>query len=378
MEKETGQNLVLPFRWIPAALFGLANALFFMKYSARVMGPYGVPAAAYLLFVLVSLALFHGTLDRIGSHAKVFLLLAAGFSAAYLLVMLHVDPSSLNVDRFSAITAFDNSLIHGQYPYAARSHLGHQVSGFPGLFLLFMPFYLFGDPGYFQIIAFILFCLLVWKSGQPGGKRPVLLLLAGTAPLFLWEVVARSELFGNMVLLLAVVAWLEGKKEKAGLPLMALSGLLAGLLLSTRGIILVPLLLYFGRFLKRRGPAHWVVFIAAAMAAVAVIFLPFYFWNPAAFAENNPFKVQAGYIPSGLLFVVLILAAALSFTIRTWDGFLLTSGYLLFGTVAAVFFLGVAEEGFKRAVFGSEFDLSYFQFAMPFLLLSLFRPGKAV
>jgi len=377
MEKETRQNLVLPFRWVPAALFSIIQALFLVKYSARVMGPYWVPAAAYLLFVLVSLSLFHGTLDRIGRHAKVFLVLALSFSAVILLAMKQVEPSSLNVDRFSAIAAFDNNLIHGQFPYAARTHLGQQVSGFPGLFLLLLPFHLLGDPGYFQVVAFLLFAFLVWKSGLTGGKRPVLLLLAGAAPVFLWECVARSELFGNMVLLLVALHWLESGKEETGLRPVAVAGLIAGLLLSTRGIVIVPLVLFFSRFMRGRGISSWALFLGLSAAAVALIFLPFYFWDRAAFLANNPFKVQAGYIPTRLLMAVLAITAVLSFSIRTWDGFLLYSGYILFGTVAVVFCLNVSDVGFKAAVFESAFDLSYFQFSMPFLLLSLFRTAKA-
>jgi hypothetical protein len=377
MEKETRQNLVLPFRVLPAALFGLANALFFMKYSSRVVGLYGVPAGAYLLFVLVSLFLFHGTLDRIGRQKAVFTALAFAFAAAVILAMRHVAPSSLNVDRFSAIAAFDDNLIHGRFPYAARTHLGHPVSGFPGLFLLLLPFHLLGDPGYFQIPAFLLFCLLAWRTDLSGGKKTALLLLAGTAPIFLWECMVRSELFGNMALLIAALLWLEGKRGKGGLLTAAAAGLLAGLFLSTRGIVLVPLMLYFIRFLKGRGARSWVVCLGAAAATAAIIFLPFYFWDPTAFLANNPFKIQSGYIPSGLLLAVLLLTALLGFTIRTWDGFLLTSGYILFGTIAVVFCLNLLETGFSEAVFKSGFDLSYFQFSAPFLLLSMFRPESA-
>jgi hypothetical protein len=372
MNNETENPSLIRFRVLPAVLFAAANALFVLKYGERATGHAGWCVAAYVLFAGALLFFAPGRLRAAGKFPQPFFFLAAIIALGFVYAMKRVDPYTLNVDRWSAITAFDKSLLSGSFPYAARSHLGQPASGFPGLFLLMLPFYLLGDAGYFQIFSFLAFSVLIWKREMDSGKKAALLLLAGTSPMFFWECAARSELFGNMTLLLLALFWTESKKEKFSSGTAVIAGVLAGLVLSTRGVTVIPLLVYFVSFLRSFGWRRRAAFVLALAVTAAAIFLPFYLWDRAAFSGNNPFLLQAGYIPAGLLIPALVAAAVAGFFARNWDRFLSASGYILFAVIGAVFFLSIREMGLSRAVLLSGFDLSYFQFAAPFLLLFLF------
>jgi len=74
------------------------------------------------------------------------------------ITMLSLAPRmAFDVDRWSAIHNSLVALFNGEYPYNAVTHLGGEIGGFPGLFILALPFTLLGEEGLLQVFAGLLF-----------------------------------------------------------------------------------------------------------------------------------------------------------------------------------------------------------------------------
>ncbi len=385
-----------PVFWLIISMLALSGGLFALKYAPRV----GVPATAAAAMYLVVFCLHCGTawfgarvLQR-SRHPRVLLFLTLGvYIVAALFVYMRIDPMALMVDRWSALDYFLSSLLHGSYPYNADSHLGHPISGFPGLFLLALPFYLLGDVGMMQFAAFIGFAFLALRlsrdhtdavRGSSTAAREsssavressaafVLLLLAGL-PVFVYELAVRSDLFFNMT----AVAWLlylglQPKLVRGGRLLILAAAW--GVLASTRGVVVIPFLLAVFPLLKGRKIGEVLAFGAVLIGTFVFTVLPFYLWDKAAFLSQNPFTVQSGYIPGWALALVLLLAVYLGYRYRAAPRLFMHTGLILFGTLLGCLLLKALQTGWTHTVWGNGFDISYFAIPIPFLLLHLLEP----
>lgn len=350
------------------------NSLYMLKYGARITGYYWILVPVYILFVMLSmLILNHFSKKIIRAPVIFFCGLCLCFLVGFFLALGRIDPLTVQVDRWSAITSFNNALLSGDYPYASRTHLDHAVSSFPCLFLLAMPFQLLGDVGYLQLFGFICFGFLAYKSYTVLNHRTISLFLLGTSPIFLSEVAIRSELFSNMIVVLLLFFGCEFFRRKKNSQNMALCGIAAGLVLSTRGIVLIPFTVYFAGYFKKNELLRAAVFALSSIITFSLTLLPFYLRDKVLFMENNPFILQSSYIPEVLLAGVIIVSLIVGLRTRQFDDFLLSAGYIIFTTVLFVFLLAVARFGWGQVVYQSYFDISYFEFSVPLLLLGLFR-----
>jgi len=366
-----------PLRWTSALLFTAVNALFLAKYAFNALGPRGLAAPALyaacaLALCAVGPRLLAGPLRR----PRAFAVLAAALVALALAAVALTAGLELPVDRASAIVTFEQRLLHGDYPYAALTRLDHQISGFPGLFLLFLPLHLLGEVGLSQPLALLACALLLWRGpGAPAQKAAALLLLAGS-PLFVWEVVVRSELLANLVLSAWLLEWTLRGERRSTRGAAALGGLAAGVLLTTRGIVLVPLLVFLRLVYGKLGRGGTLIAAGCAAASAAAILTPFVLWSRGQGA-GSPLLVQVSSIPTPVLAASLCAALLLGLRCRSQDEAQAATGALLCAIVAVAFALFCARLGLTEAMLRSRFDLSYFAFALPFLLLSLYRPPDA-
>ena len=189
--------------WVFLALYLLINGLFVYKYSTRFLPhpwlwtlcyPCGVCA---LFFILV-----RDSDLKLKRHANNALFIFSVILIALILVfvMQHFNPAQIRVTRFPALHDWISRLLNGQYPYTSPA----RPSGFPFLFLIAVPFYLLGDLGLLQIFAFLIFAYIIhYRFGSDGTNRLRGLLLLVLSPVFLYEIAVRSDLFSNMVLVIA-------------------------------------------------------------------------------------------------------------------------------------------------------------------------------
>ena len=141
-------------------------------------------------------------------------------------------------------------------------------------------------------------------------------------------------------------------------------------MLSTRGIVFIPLLLAASGLLRDRGFKAFVLFFATAGIMFLATLLPFYLWDPDHFRVYNPYDQQSGYIPSWALALVLAITCFVAFRCRNNLRPFLHTGILLYGTVLLCLILKAIKFGWVEALWGSHFDISYFSLSMPFLLIA--------
>jgi hypothetical protein len=353
-----------------AAMTGI-NLLVVAKYAPRVHAPVVALCLAYAAAV-TGCALWSG---RHSVPERWRRILPAAVVAVTIVgswfVLQRVEPESLRVDRWSAIAAFNDRLWSGQFPYDARTHLGSRVSGLPLVFFLGLPFQQLGDVGYLQPFAFALFgAVAIWLWGRRFDVFWPLLLLA-TSPAFLWELAVRSDLMSNALLaVLAMVAadgWL--RSDWGGRFWMA--GVLAGLCLSTRLALAVPLIVYFSGSLRGtpwRTAARVPVLCVVVMAATL---LPFALWDWQRFIAYNPLTWQTSLLPLSVQAVAVSAAVALGWSSGNLAAASFRGGLLMFFAVSASFALVALAAGFGPAMRDTRFDISYFDLAVPFLLVPL-------
>ncbi len=359
-----------------ATIFFFINALFVLKYGARTaVGPVGA-LVGYGVFFLIHLAVA-GLIGRFAARSRSPWLWPSVFVGVYgvaaLAIYLRLDPENLQTDRWSALHNFLAALFRGEYPYAARTHLDSPISGFPGLFLLALPFYAVGDVGYLQFAALIALAALLVIRLRDGGRPLYLLALLVAMPVFEYQIFGRSDLLGNMV----AVAWLMHLGAKPGAArgnYLWLWAIAWGLMLSTRAIVLIPMILAAGGFLNGRGWKTAAGFFAVAGTVTIATFLPFYLWNPVLFWEHNPFNVQAGYISRPVLAAVLAITLWLAYRYRRssqlFSQLFYHAGLILFGTVFVCWLLKVFQTGWAEMLWNHTFDLTYFFLGVPFLLVA--------
>lgn len=360
-------------RFALAALYVAANVPFAYKYPQR-LGGHGLIAALVYVVFAATLWLEGPRLARACARrdprGRGFFAVVALVAVGLVLLLSRFDPDALRVTRCPAIREWLGHLLHGRFPYASAV----LPSAFPVLFLVALPFHLLGDVGLLQVAAFVAFAWTCRRAARAHPETAWLALgLLLAAPLFVYEVVTRSELFSNMTLVLLLLAWLEAERRPATL---AWRGVAAGLVLSTRGIVglaYAALLPWRHRDDRRAG------IVLAALAAVTFLatLAPFALWDAERFARFGPFAMQMQYAPKPLLagaFVAALAWGALArSSLQAWLGVV----WVLFGVIAALFAWSVATQGWTYILVQDDFDISYFAFAHTFLVWVVARFGAS-
>ncbi len=349
----TGLSSILIYQFI--------NLLFLSKYLPRFTNLY--PSLILIYFIAILLFFFFGRriIERISSPS-LLILFSLGAALLLLLLMKQFSPEEIRVGRERAIKEWLTQLLSGEFPYITPT----RPSGFPFLFFIALPFYLLGDLGLLQIFGFLLFSyLLSRRSGFPLFSLCLLLL----SPLFLFEVTTRSEIFTNMVLVLSYLFLFELKGEKIKGLALIIYGILGGFLLATRGIVLLPYLIFFPIYFKKNSRVGFL-FAFSCLGGFLAINLPFFLWNPGHYIKNGPFSIQTAYLPYWLILPSLILALLYGLKWgeeRSYFGITLFTFFIIF----IPFILRVLNYGISAVIFKTKFDISYFAFCLPFLLFTL-------
>jgi len=357
------------------SIYALANALFVYKYSARLtINPLLASFAYVILLILLFVVLYRNQALKIpiAIQRRLFIAFVLLCAIALAVVMRQFDPGQFRIGRYNALHDWISRLLDGQFPYASTAN----PSGMPFIFVLALPFYFLGDLGLFQIFGFLLFAAAVYKRSfnnlQSAFRTVVLLLLA---PIFLFEIVTRSELISNIIIIIIYLGVLEISIPRARPVSLALLGVGAGLLLSTR---LIGALI-FGCFLMhlfKRKIGSGILFLIFMAAGFLATLLPFIIWDREAFMR--PLLIQSSYAPAWLIIAALMVSIIAGALARTPKAVYVSIAFTLFSAVAAAFLITVSSVGWASAVIGSGFDISYFGFPLPFLLMSLILPEQEI
>ena len=351
------------------AILVLINLLFSYKYLDRYIS---FPFMATLFFGgmysflwILNFNLSKRTMTIMTITGLVLFLLGA------FVVFERIPVETLRVDRWSVIASYWENYFQGEYVYYAKSFDGNPPGAMPFYFILALPFHLIGEVGLMPLVGLLLFIFIIPVKTVNSNDffRAVLFLVFSF--FMLWEIATRSNLFLNSTLILAVLIWLQHiDKHKVSL-LLVLNALACGLLLSTRFVLVIPLIIQF-LWLLRTGRMKFNVLVlygVVAFISFSASYIPFVIHHFNDFLITNPFLLQTTlFIPFGYIPGFLLLAFALSFLCKDQRDVYLYSGLSLFISILIYFIYHSFQSGFIHAYMGSIIDISYFIFCVPFLL----------
>lgn len=352
------------------AVYELINVLFVYKYASRITSyPWEASLLYLVILSLFILFLFQIKDFRISLKTQntiyFSMIVLGGILLTFL--MLQFDPQKIRVGRYLALEDWITRFFNGEFPYTSQTY----PSGFPFLFVMAMPFYLLGDLGFFQIFSFLTFAILVHlRHRQKSINRFRCIFLLITAPIFLYEIVVRSDLISNMIMVLLYLAIFELCGPRASRMALCLLGIIGGFLLSTRGIVLLIYIPVFGYFYRRR-IINSSLFLLSMLFGFSLSLVPWAIWDWKGFINFGPFSIQLSYLPNWLLIFAIACSIYSALVIRSLKGIYFAVFFLLFGVTCAAFIIALFNFGWDKAVLRNGFDISYFSFALPFLLISL-------
>jgi len=351
------------------------NSLFIYKYGLRT--PFSPIAifVVYLLVIITSIYLFKKfssflseiTYKRLTWFALTLVIACIGF------LIYKIDPLSVRVDRWSAVSYFLDALFQSKYPYAAHTHVSttNFPSPFPIWYVINLPFYLLGDMGY-GLIFFLFLYLYAIKMVFNSYKYVFMsILLLVLSPAYWWEVLVRSDSLSNGILVFAILLLIYKKKftiEKQFILMIVLCGIIA----CTRLSAVIPVVLflfrpYIGLNLKMK-----ILFPIGIIVFMLLCFAPFIFWdtNTWVFFERNPFMSQTSV---GNVYILIAMVALGIYVSFRWKNLI---DFNYFTAIFIFIFISLSQlslifnnpESFSFTT-DSNVDISYFTLSLPYLIV---------
>ena len=353
------------------------NALFIIKYSERLgistlVGLSGcliiwaLVYQSYRILKIIELALSRDAIPFFIGLLVLILLIITQVLLTYLPI------TELNVDRISVISSFWESAFSGEYPYFASSHMGNKPGPFPFYFVLVLPFNLIGELGYISVCSVFLFAVVLYLHRASFKTIFITTILVLTFPPIMWEIVGRSTIFFNSVLVVFLMT-LHHRRRLTDWNEILLYGLLFGLLISTRSIYIIPYCLYFIYLFRfKKGNLKNIGALIFVMAfSFIVTFLPLLLLFPKEFFITNPFITQNSLMPFSLSFLFVLIGIFVSKYVKNVNDLFYYSGLVLFGLIVTYAGYIFGRFGFIQGFHNSTLDISYFIFCIPFLMTSV-------
>ena len=300
------------------------------------------------------------------------------FTVFFSIVFKIIPVENLNVDRWSVITSFWDNYFSGEYAYFAKSTMNNPPGPMPFYFVLALPFYLIGELGYFSILGLILFYLILRFNKSYVYDQTFSILIISSSVFFLWEVCCRSNIFlnGSLVLFVLVNYY---KSKKLNTKKIVSSSILIGLCLSTRNVLIIPIIVAFVYELKSKNINFKQVFLIGLISSITFIFtfLPFVWKHFEDFKQMNPFIIQSSALMPFRLTIIFILFSLFAGLItKSIVDIYFYSGFILFITIIGYYCYHFWIEGFHKTFFDSSADISYFILGLPFSLFYILEKAK--
>lgn len=356
-------------------IFLFINFIFSVKYLSRIT-PFYLILSFFITLIYFSLWKNRTIItDKIRASNKINYIVIILFILSSIFILKTIPAEKLNVDRWSVITSFWDNYFNNKYVYFAKSNLGNPPGPMPFYFILALPFYFIGELGYFSIIGFLAFFFLLKHTKVSIQLQTISLLLMITSVFFLWEVICRSNIFLNGVLVLAVINQLFQIKTY-NLKSYLFIGTLIGLSISTRNVFIIPYIIAFIFALNRNvfSFKQTAIIGMITITVFSLTFLPFVWNHTTDFKEMNPFIIQSSALMPFILTVPFILFGVLTgFICKTKMDVFYYSGLTLLLTIIGYFVYHFIIEGFNNTFFNSTADISYFILCAPFALFYLIK-----
>ena len=255
----------------------------------------GLASGIYLLCFL-AFAAFVWTHEPEARVLRVVLLTVICTSLLAQILALHYVAPMFDgrMDRDSALMTWLSEFKHGRYPYSVPTELNNPISVLPFMPLLAAPFYLLGNVGSLQLVAFLVLVYMLWRTYKDAPRWMLAsICVFATSPLLFFEVTGRSDLITNTALLLLPVYLLEQHRGWQSNARLLMLGALVGCIGATRPA-LAPALFVLGLYLMRKfGTVAVLKLGVAAVVVFGGLVLPFALWNPGVFFDFAPLGVNS-------------------------------------------------------------------------------------
>ena len=352
------------------------NDLFLLKYvpytGAKI---FAISCYSVLIPLLLS--------QRLQSRLSSFFLFVSrywwiGAISLTLFIYLYVSPFSVTPDRWSALYYWSENLLHGSYPYLARTHMGGYGSPFPIWQLLHLPFYLLGDEIFAHIVVQVLLVFFLRRNSQFFSTNIFVLLLM-LSPAYWWEVLVRSDLLNNLMCCMMLIVLMDKYRQKwESKPF--LTAFVIGLCCCTRIFLIIPFWIYFTPLLVKQSWKNIGMWSIGFLVGFLLPFFPFLIWNADMLLHfrYSPIILQ---IRQGSLLtfgIGLIMISVVSFIWKKTYQYFIVTTLALFGFIVMMFIRKCYYEGVNNSIFQDAFDLSYFDIVLPFLLILLSFKNKDI
>ena len=146
---------------------------------------------------------------------------------------------------------------------------------------------------------------------------------------------------------------------------------MAGLILSTRFIAIIPICVIYGYEFLKIGWKKQVVLLLTTLATFGLTFLPFVLWEGSTllFFEYNPFVLQTRQGSWGVLFLFALIAISTTIYIKGNTKYRMAyTGILLTILVVMAFVEKMWQHNLWTELFSPAFDITYLSVALPFYI----------
>lgn len=356
-------------RMLSLLLYLAVCCIMALKYSMRLTPHYGWIVLGYITMLYAAVRLIMKYCSRRVPPRLTLPLLMAALCAGLAAAQYHFDPYTIKVDRWSAIHNVIAALMNGDFPYLAQTHLGGYASPFPVWMVAHIPFFFLGNVGLSIIAATAVFTVTLQRChGTKAAIQAALMLLFS---LNLWyEASVRSDLITNFMLLAAFVIYIHRKGISLATHPWSLA-VICGLWLSTRLTCALPLFIVLFPSWLRLTWGKRIMIPAVALLTFLLTFLPLLLWDADAllFSEYPPFLLQTRQGHPGDVVLIVILCTLLALWHRH------DTRRLMFGQAVALTAISAGTMVHNMAIynnwdmiFQSDYDITYLDMALPFLI----------
>ncbi|KGF14004.1 hypothetical protein HMPREF1640_13360, partial [Prevotella sp. S7-1-8] len=198
------------------------------------------------------------------------------------------------------------------------------------------------------------------------------------SPAFVYEIVVRSDLVTNFLLVASILIFFYIKKIRLSSHFWMIAAT-SGLLLSTRFTAVIPLSMYYFYEWYKLPLMRKLLFPIVVIGIFLLTFLPFVLWDidDLFFFKYNPFMLQSRQIQSAdfILFIPLFIYLAYSWrhheSIKICYLKLMKNiSYFLIVLIMVTFMHNMVLSG-NYLIFSSTYDITYFNMALPYLVMGI-------
>jgi hypothetical protein len=206
-----------------------------------------------------------------------FAILGGIFAIGYPIANTQMPGMGSDDDDAMNIGVFE--LLHGRFPYYARTYLSNLIHHLPGALLLAAPFVLLGTSSLHNLFWLVLFFIILHRElGSYFAALRWFWLMLIFSPIVVLQVISGTGHVANAIYVMLGLWWLVSAEHKT-LPAAAW-----GVALSSRANFLFLIPLAFGWLSERHGWKAAVNLLMLTCIVCALLTLPFYFYDPQGFA----------------------------------------------------------------------------------------------